>query len=174
MITNIEHNIIPAQLDTSSVDTYVGCTVGELGCWVDPVVTRILQTGVEHSRVPDVAPYLGIGACLTLLDHVEFLTFSSVGALTLPIPQRLLSDHQTGDTPYEKLVDLSLAALNRGALDYHLQLSILLEGARGVGKATVAGQVARCLGVHLLEVRFARKSNNMYSIRKGRLLRGNR
>ena len=72
MITNIEHSIIHNQADTSSVDTYVGCTVGELGCWVDPMVTRILQTGVEHSRVPDVAPYVDIGKRFAFTGKVLF------------------------------------------------------------------------------------------------------
>lgn len=39
----------------------MGSTVGELGCWVDPSVTRLIQTGLEHSRVPDVGTYLELG-----------------------------------------------------------------------------------------------------------------
>lgn|ERR1700722_7742303 len=34
---------------------------GALGCWVDSTVTKVIQTGVQHSRVPDLAGYLGIG-----------------------------------------------------------------------------------------------------------------
>ena len=56
------------------------------------------------------------------------------------------------DTPFGKLLALSSAALNRRAVDYHLQLSILLQGSRGVGKATVASWVAQRLGIHLFEV----------------------
>ena len=56
------------------------------------------------------------------------------------------------DTPFGKLHALASAALNRRAVDYHLQLSILLKGARGIGKVTVAGWVAQRLGIHLLEV----------------------
>ena len=56
------------------------------------------------------------------------------------------------DTPFGKLLALSAAALSRRAVDYHLQLSILLQGSRGVGKATVAGWVAQRLGIHLFEV----------------------
>ena len=37
--------------------------MGELGCWIDPQVTKMVQAGLEHTRVPDVAPYLNIGAC---------------------------------------------------------------------------------------------------------------
>ena len=59
IITNVEHDVFesggPAQ------DMYAGSTVGELGCWIDSTVTRIIQTGVEHSRVPIVGGYIGLG-----------------------------------------------------------------------------------------------------------------
>ncbi|KAI0747694.1 AAA-domain-containing protein [Daedaleopsis nitida] len=129
-VTNVEHSV-PSRLgDTASPDMYVSATVGELGCRVDTTVTRMVQTGIEHSRVPDMNHYLG-----------------SVQQV-LP-PAKSLSDQ---DMPYGKLLALSSAALNRGAVDYHLQLSILLQGPRGVGKATVANWVAQRLGIHLLEV----------------------
>ena len=37
----------------------VGFTSGELGCWVDATETRMVQTGVEHARIPDAAAYMG-------------------------------------------------------------------------------------------------------------------
>ncbi|OBZ75775.1 Peroxisomal biogenesis factor 6 [Grifola frondosa] len=103
IVTNIEHNVLASRGDGSSPDMYVGATVGELGCWVDSSITRMIQTGIEHSRVPDVGQYLGI-------------------------------------------------ALNRRAVDYHLQLSILLQGPRGIGKMTVATWVVHRLGIHIFEV----------------------
>ena len=45
----------------SNTDLYVSSTVGELGCWVDPAVTRIVQTGVEHCWIPNVGSYLESG-----------------------------------------------------------------------------------------------------------------
>ena len=33
---------------------------GELGCFVDPYATKLLQTGIEHSLVPDMTAFLGI------------------------------------------------------------------------------------------------------------------
>lgn len=47
-ITNVEYDVIP---DAPS-DEFYGSMLGEWGCWVDPSVTRILQTGLEQSRVP--------------------------------------------------------------------------------------------------------------------------
>jgi len=42
-------------------DVYTGSTMGELGCWIDTSVTRMIQTGVEHTRIPDVTSYFQIG-----------------------------------------------------------------------------------------------------------------
>ncbi|KAH9951413.1 AAA-domain-containing protein [Amylocystis lapponica] len=132
VVTNIEHSVIPSHGDVSSLDLYVGSTVGELGCWVDPAVTRITQTGVEHSRVPDTALYLGLAKTVAPMDASS------------PLIRE--------DSAYGKLLALSSAALTRHAVDYQLQLSILLQGPKGVGKYTVASWVAQRLGIHLYEV----------------------
>jgi peroxin-6 len=60
-ITNIEHDVLDIAQTPSGPDTYFAATMGELGCWVDPKVTQMMQTGLEHSRVPDVVSYLGVG-----------------------------------------------------------------------------------------------------------------
>ncbi|KAI0781289.1 AAA-domain-containing protein [Trametes elegans] len=130
LVTNLEHNV-PSRLgETSALDMYVGATVGELGCWVDPSATRMVQTGIEHSRIPDMDQYLGT-------------------TQTVPPPSDAIPNQETA---YGKLLALAAAALNRRAVDYHLQLSILLQGPRGAGKSTTAGWVAQRLGIHLLEV----------------------
>ncbi|OCH95204.1 AAA-domain-containing protein [Obba rivulosa] len=130
IVTNIEHNV-PSRVDDTSPDMYVGSTVGELGCWVDPAVTRIVQTGVEHSRVPDIPFYFDMG------DNTSEPETSSL---------------RSPDSAYSKLHALISAALSKDAVDYHLQLSMLLQGPKGVGKLTTAKSVARQLGLHLLEV----------------------
>lgn len=33
---------------------------GQLGCFVDPKVTKLVQTGLERSLVPDVAGFMGM------------------------------------------------------------------------------------------------------------------
>ena len=50
-----------------------------------------------------------------------------------------------------ELIDLSSAALSRNASEYCLQLSVLLQGPRGIGKTTTALNVANHLGLHFLE-----------------------
>ena len=47
-ITNVEYDV----LADGPPDEFYGSMLGEWGCWVDPSVTRILQTGLEQSRVP--------------------------------------------------------------------------------------------------------------------------
>lgn len=56
-------------------------------------------------------------------------------------------------TPLARLIDLVSASLLPAAADYDLHLSVLLKGARGIGKRTTALWVAQKLGVHVLEVR---------------------
>lgn len=47
-ITNVEYDV----LSNATVDEFYGSSLGEWGCWVDHSQTRIVQTGVEQSRVP--------------------------------------------------------------------------------------------------------------------------
>lgn len=59
-VTNIEYDVI-SQSNADEQDAYTGSTLGELGCWVDTSITRMIQTGIEHSRVPNLRSYLGLG-----------------------------------------------------------------------------------------------------------------
>lgn len=61
LITNVEHSVIAHAVAFTEQDLYTGSTVGELGCWVDSSVTRMVQTGLEHARVPDVGSYFESG-----------------------------------------------------------------------------------------------------------------
>jgi peroxin-6 len=61
VITNIEHDIFLVDDESSSQNTYVGPPIGELGCWVDSAATQMVQIGLEHAWVPDVATCMGAG-----------------------------------------------------------------------------------------------------------------
>ncbi|KAJ3851183.1 AAA-domain-containing protein [Lentinula lateritia] len=126
MITNVEYKVPPNDNSNPTVDTYFGSTVGELGCWFDPDSTRMVQAGVDHSFVPDVGGYFG----------------------SVRIPPFIEGSGKAA----RKLHSISSVVLERRAVDYNLQLSMLLKGARGIGKYTAASQVARNLGMHILEV----------------------
>ncbi|KAJ7582447.1 AAA-domain-containing protein [Mycena floridula] len=136
-ITNIDHDVLPSETIQSASfsfpDMYLGSTAGELGCWIDPATTRIVQTGVEHSRVPDLDKYLDIDV-RGRLNATDFPTLCGP------------------DGPFHKLLLLASAALEKDAVHYNLNMSILLTGSRGIGKFTTAKSVARQLGLHMLEV----------------------
>ncbi|GAA5889484.1 hypothetical protein JCM5296_005959 [Sporobolomyces johnsonii] len=105
---------------------------GALGCYVDPKVTKLLQTGVERGRVPDVGGWLGLAD------------------LTPPLPAFSLD--ASSPTPASRLYDFISAALAPNSSRYDLPLSVLLKGARGSGKRTLVRGVARKAGVHVLEL----------------------
>ncbi|EPS97368.1 hypothetical protein FOMPIDRAFT_79362 [Fomitopsis schrenkii] len=137
VVTNIEHHVIASNGDAAMAasDVYLGAAVGELGCWVDPSVTRMIQTGVEHARVPDMARYLNL--------H---------GSVPCARPTRGYSTLFAPDSVHGKLAALTAAALEPNAVEYQLQLSVLLKGPKGSGKFTATSWVARHLGIHLFEV----------------------
>lgn len=58
----------------------------------------------------------------------------------------------TPPLPFEKLRQIISTCLLPSAADYDLHISVLLKGARGVGKRTVTHWVAEQLGVNLFEV----------------------
>ncbi|KZV91614.1 AAA-domain-containing protein, partial [Exidia glandulosa HHB12029] len=129
-ITNLEYDVLDLPDDAASgSDSYVAATMGELGVWVDTDVTKMMQSGLEHSRVPDVQ-----------LDGDRWL---SIGLSRAP-----LQDNANGI----KLTGILSACLRPVAWEYQLHVSVLLKGARGVGKSTCAAGVARSLGLHLYEV----------------------
>ena len=58
-VTSVEYDVVSKSSPLQ--DVYTGSTLGELGCWIDTSVTRMTQTGIEHTRIPDVTSYLQIG-----------------------------------------------------------------------------------------------------------------
>ncbi|KAF8738589.1 hypothetical protein AX14_010893 [Amanita brunnescens Koide BX004] len=112
---------------------YAQCKSGELGCRVDPAVTRVIQQGIESSRIPSLAGLSGLWH-----DIHPVLTYRSPFVSSPP------------DGVYNKLMELVRVTFTRNAMNYNLYLSILLEGSRGVGKFSVAKQVAQHLGIHLM------------------------
>ncbi|KZV61880.1 AAA-domain-containing protein [Peniophora sp. CONT] len=106
----------------------VGFGSGELGCWVDASETRMVQTGIEHSRVPDASAYMGLQV------------LSSEG------------EARNNALAYAQMHGLASAALVKNALSYDLPVSFLLKGARGIGKARTVLEIARQLGLHPYEL----------------------
>ncbi|KAF6764934.1 P-loop containing nucleoside triphosphate hydrolase protein [Ephemerocybe angulata] len=138
MITNVEYEVLADNSGTNSQDVFLGSRMGELGCFVDPDVTRIVQAGLEHSRVPDVGAYFETDASSSrsLLDYM-----TREGSLAL-----------SPSSPFGKLSSMVAASLAKFSLDCNLDLSFLVKGNRGVGKFMTVAWVAHRLGIHLLEV----------------------
>ena len=65
MITNVEYDVLEDISSEQSDDLYARGRMGELGCWIDPASTRIMQTGLEHSRIPDPGSYFDPGTLLS-------------------------------------------------------------------------------------------------------------
>ncbi|EIN07593.1 AAA-domain-containing protein [Punctularia strigosozonata HHB-11173 SS5] len=137
VVTNIE-NDVPSGIQFESPDAYLGATVGEFGCWIDTSVTRMVQTGIEHVRVPDMSVYLRTAA-----GPASILNVLREGGAS-PLLGK--------DSAFNKLSALIYASLIEHAAHLNLHLSILLKGARGIGKFTTVSWVAQTYGVHLLEV----------------------
>lgn len=107
--------------------------LGELGCVVDTSLTKIVQTGVDKTRVADVQAWLCV-----VTD-------------TPPLPSA--PSPLTSETSvYATLMRLVQATLLPHAASFGLHLGVLLKGARGSGKKTLARWVAQRAGVHLVEI----------------------
>ncbi|KAJ7043376.1 AAA-domain-containing protein [Mycena alexandri] len=139
VITNIEHNVMSGTEQISNRDSYLDSTLGELGCWIDPSITRLIQTGGEHCRVPDVGTYF----------HPDRNSPRALLGILNGFPDPALL---RPSSPYGRLMSLCSATLLRDAVDYNLHLSVLLKGARGTGKFTTACWVAQRIGMHILEI----------------------
>ncbi|KAG9287545.1 hypothetical protein G9A89_019606 [Geosiphon pyriformis] len=100
---------------------------------VFPQLIKIVQTGLEHSRVPFNRYYLGINS-------------------ETPIPPSNESVFTSPESPYAKLNDLFCSCLDPSASSLNLSCTVLLHGPRGCGKKTVVEWVAERLGVHVYEV----------------------
>lgn len=115
---------------------------GELGCIVDPSVTKMVQTGVERCRVANCDRWLGVS--------------SDTPSLPTELPsselQNLVAPLTAPASPYATLSSLLNATLQNNASRFGLHLSVLLKGARGCGKRTVARWVAKAAGVQLVEL----------------------
>ncbi|EIW85301.1 AAA-domain-containing protein [Coniophora puteana RWD-64-598 SS2] len=95
----------------------------DYGYWIDPAVTRISEVGAEERRIPDVLDYLGTGHLASEVNTI-----------------------------YCQILQFANASTAGGSTDFGLDFSILLKGARGIGKFSIVAKVAQHLGLHLFEI----------------------
>jgi hypothetical protein len=139
MVTNVEYEVLADPSGLNSQDILLNARMGELGCFVESDVTRIVQAGLEHSRIPDVGAYFESDPNSTR-STLDYMT--RAGSVLL-----------SPSSSFGKLSSMVSAALSKFSLDCNLDLSFLVKGNRGVGKFTTVAWVAHRLGIHLLEVR---------------------
>ncbi|KAG0050446.1 peroxisomal assembly protein [Gryganskiella cystojenkinii] len=95
---------------------------------VDPTVTKMIQSGLEHSRVPPRLRRDGHHMAIPALDDPS-------------APQAFPQLHQ-----------LVSSGLHPFSSKLGLNCTVLLHGARGIGKKTVIDWVADLAGIHIMEV----------------------
>ncbi|KAK3822287.1 MAG: P-loop containing nucleoside triphosphate hydrolase protein, partial [Linnemannia elongata] len=94
---------------------------------VDPSVTKMIQSGLEHSRVPPKLKRNGIPAIPAL-------------------------DDASAPKAFAQLYQLVSSGLHPFSSKLGLNCTVLLHGARGIGKKTVIDWVADMAGIHVMEV----------------------
>lgn len=123
---------------TSAVDDYCNhmqFARGDYGCFVDSRCTRIVQLGTQQKG---------------LLDTPSCDALHSASARPGELPSTM--DAMTG---------LSDAPRFKGAAEFGIWPLLLISGARGSGKFTMASSIARRFGMHVVEINcFALVSEN--------------
>ncbi|KAG9325267.1 hypothetical protein KVV02_000015 [Mortierella alpina] len=95
---------------------------------VDPTVTKMIQSGLEHSRVPS-----------RLRRHARS-------------PANPALDDPSAPLAFSQLYQLVSSGLHPFSSKLGLNCTVLLHGARGIGKKTVVDWVADLAGIHIMEV----------------------
>ncbi|KAK3828385.1 MAG: P-loop containing nucleoside triphosphate hydrolase protein [Benniella sp.] len=95
---------------------------------VDPSVTKMIQTGLEHSRVPSKLKRNAYSPAIPALDD------------------------PTAPQAFAQLYQLVSSGLHPFSSKLGLNCTVLLHGARGIGKKTVVEWVADLAGIHLMDV----------------------
>ncbi|KAF9214951.1 peroxisomal assembly protein [Podila verticillata] len=95
---------------------------------VDPSVTKMIQSGLEHSRVPP-----------KLKRHARSPVIPSLDDPSAPLA-------------FSQLYQLVSSGLHPFSSKLGLNCTVLLHGARGIGKKTVVDWVADLSGIHIMEV----------------------
>ncbi|KAI7851770.1 P-loop containing nucleoside triphosphate hydrolase protein [Circinella umbellata] len=92
-----------------------------------PSRTKMVQTGIEHSRAP-------VGSLSHYYDFVN----------KLPL-------HRSKTAAYAQMRELVSSSLHPLGRDFKLSCNALVHGPRGGGKATLIREIAEDLGVHIYE-----------------------
>ncbi|KIJ69555.1 hypothetical protein HYDPIDRAFT_179330 [Hydnomerulius pinastri MD-312] len=101
----------------------------DVGCFVDATVTSIMQVGVEQTGIPDLSQYYELRRLA-------------------PMP----SSTAAGSEGSDQISQLSKALSLEESSSFDVRASVLITGARGTGKFSIAAQIAQYLRMHLVEI----------------------
>lgn len=113
--------------ESSNTDSSIHPAFYGHGRRIVPSRTKMVQTGVEQSRVP-------VGS----ISHYYRFTNK------LPL-------YRSKTAAYQQLYELVSSSLHPLSREFELSCNALVQGPRGGGKATLVREIAEDLGVHLFE-----------------------
>jgi peroxin-6 len=157
-ITSLSFDPLVALEDDFGSSLSSKARAGELGVWADVGGdTRMVLTGLERSRVS------GRGGDLAWWNICAYFRPSTSGLQWVnadniaspPLPASLVAT--------SKLRDLLSSCLSRPGMGSLLQLSILVQGARGSGKINLIRSLADELGYNVIQVSFSQNIANLRS-----------
>ena len=110
----------------------------------------MVQTGLENSLIPEVAGFLGLGRLFKNALLLQLIPAAPVEN-HLPLPGSRI-DELGKPTTFGRLLDLIKAAMRPTGRSVDIDVTLLLEGARGSGKTMLARWAARRAGFHCYEL----------------------
>lgn len=143
VVTYMTYDPLSALETDFSTSVSSRCRAGELGCWVDSSLTKMTTQGLEHGRgISGSKSYWDIRklAWKTLFRETTRIN-STLTAIALSFPSYSKSIRDKLGQVFE--ISVTVPAI---------QLPVLLQGARGSGKASAVKFLASKHGLHVVEV----------------------
>ncbi|TDL25074.1 AAA-domain-containing protein [Rickenella mellea] len=133
-ISHVEYSVV-ADTEDRFFDFYNSSRMGELGCWIEPSATTVIQTSTKHAVVPDASRFLNMEFSTNTMKNIQELNYSRNAAM-----------------PILKLQDLASVIITSSIIQYDLCPSVLLKGTQGMEMSSAAHHVALHLGLHICEI----------------------
>ncbi|OJA08223.1 hypothetical protein AZE42_09390 [Rhizopogon vesiculosus] len=127
IVDKVEYDPPTNAVDGNSVHRQF--TLGNYGCFVDSHHTRIMQLGIQNRGLPDIS---------------RFNYLHDTGARS--------GESAISTSAMDAMIRLSEATRFKGAVEFGIQPFLLISGARGSGKFTMASSIVRRLGIHITEI----------------------
>lgn len=150
-VTNLVYDVVDVCDGDQKIDAFSGTTFGELGCWIDSSMTRVIQTGLEHSFALDAPDHCPISQPVLTSRNKQRRTDNDVHVEEDSEAQNQV-DQVSSSVPFRKLYEFISAVLRESVTTFGLDLSVLLKGPTRSSMTSAVQLASRRLGFHLLEV----------------------